>query len=98
MMDPTMQARILDRLAELVGTDDGGRLSGYLETLEARTKARADAQQRLRQRRKASGMVAIQGYLSADQVSELARLFPGSRKGIDWKAVADAAIKSKERK
>jgi hypothetical protein len=96
MMDPKMQARVLDQLAELVGTDDGGRLSGYLTSLEERAKARADAQHRYRERRKASGMIKAQTYLSADKAAVLVALFPGPRKGIDWAAVADAAIKSKE--
>lgn len=92
-MDPKIQERLLDRLAGLVGTDDGGRLEGYLETLEAQAKARADSQARLRQRKQDQGMRRIQAYLDQTQYEDLCKQYPGPRGGIDWQAVAAAALK-----
>ena len=91
-MNVTMQRRMLARLAELGGDDT--RLTEYIELLESQRQARADAAARTRKRRHAAGLRRAEGYVTARQHEALRVRFPGPRGGVDWQAVADAALEA----
>jgi hypothetical protein len=88
-MEKQLEEKLLDRLADLAKGNEERTLE-YLAKAERMSAAERYGKWMASQ--KADGMRAVKAWLHDDDIAALKQRFPGPRGGIDWPAVAKAAL------